>query len=276
MGPKYFWSKEVSFSPNYYGYVIDQVPTTSYQDVSDLSQLFAISRLTNKNFLGLIAGAFSDIIVVNLFSRPHLRVDGDYAQMVQINSQFGVNGFNTENYSQKANSNTSAIFVGEGDNGSALMGVFFSSDTQNRDYISPRRILRNEMKTILVADDLPINTQQVPFYLWQMNRNSTFIFGTQLNNWETKDHIDYKGYQQLRRELSPYFQGSSLITKFNPGFIYNVTNTSTPTTYDYQPLNNTNNNNSLTMVSAPWYFYFGLKKGKSAMDKFYTTYIDTI
>jgi len=276
MGPKYFWSKEVSFSPNYYGYVMDQIPVTSYQDVSDLSQLFAISRLTNTSFLGLIAGVFSDIIVGNLFSRPNLRVDGDYAQMIQINSQFGVNGFNTENYSQNINPNTSAIFVGEDNGGNSLMGVFFSSNTQNRDYISPRRILRNEMKTLMVADDLPINTQQIPYYLWEMQPNSTFIFGTQNNNWETKDHIDYKGYQQLRRELSPFYRGSSLITKFNPGYIYNVKNSSTPSSYDYEPLNNTNNNNSLTMVSAPWYFYFGLKKGKTAMDKFYTTYIDTI
>ena len=33
--------------------------------------------------------------------------------------------------------------------------------------------------------------------------------------------------------------------------------------------------NSRTLTSAPWYFYFGLKKGKSAMDKFVQQYLGT-
>jgi len=32
-------------------------------------------------------------------------------------------------------------------------------------------------------------------------------------------------------------------------------------------------NNNETITSAPWYFYFGLKKGSSAMDKFTKLYI---
>jgi hypothetical protein len=31
--------------------------------------------------------------------------------------------------------------------------------------------------------------------------------------------------------------------------------------------------NETTLTSAPWYFYFGLKKGASAMDKFTQLYI---
>jgi hypothetical protein len=31
--------------------------------------------------------------------------------------------------------------------------------------------------------------------------------------------------------------------------------------------------NQTTLTSAPWYFYFGLKKGASAMDKFTQLYI---
>ena len=279
MGPKYFWSKEVSLSPNYYGYIMDQIPTTSYQDVSDLSQLFAVSRLVNTNFLGKLLGAYTDKAVEDLFSRPHLRVDGDYAQMIQINSQFGVNAFNNENYSQTASVSTSPIFVGEDSTlfGNALMGVFFSSDTQNRDYISPRRIIRNEMTNIVVADELPVNTQRVPYYLWSADsKNSKYIFGTQYNNWDTESDIDAGLYQRLKRDNPPFFQGSSNIVKFTPGFMFSTTNTSTPTTFDYDPNNNYNSYPQKTLVSAPWYFYFGLKKGKTAMDKFYSTYIDKI
>jgi len=276
MGPKYFWSREVSFGPNYYGYVMDQIPTTSYQDVSDLSQLFAISRLTNNNFLENLIGGFSDFGVARLFSRPYLRVDGDYAQMIQINSQFGVNAFNNENYSQTPSLSTSPIFVGEDDDNNPIMGVFFSSNTQNRDFISPRRIDRNEMTNILVADYLPINTQRVPYYPWSSRTsNSQYIFGTQDNTWDTENDIDSIDYQQLKREQYPFYIGDSEIVKFTPGFMFSVTNSSTPTSFDYQPFAGPNHR-SKSMVAAPWYFYFGLKKGKTAMDKFYTTYIDTI
>jgi hypothetical protein len=53
--------------------------------------------------------------------------------------------------------------------------------------------------------------------------------------------------------------------------------TSVNAPYTYQPnWGPKTPTNGLTMVSAPWYFYFGLKKGKTAMDKFYSTYIDRI
>jgi hypothetical protein len=36
---------------------------------------------------------------------------------------------------------------------------------------------------------------------------------------------------------------------------------------------NLGGNNFTTVTSAPWYFYFGLKVGSSAMDKFRQTYL---
>ena len=100
--------------------------------------------------------------------RKNLKFDGDYSQLISINSELGVAAFQSTNYPDFNDpTKQNPMFIGC----DGTIGIFFSSDTQNRDYISPRRILRNEMKTILVADDLPINTQQVPFYLWQMNRN---------------------------------------------------------------------------------------------------------
>jgi hypothetical protein len=277
LGPKYFWSREVSLNPNYFGYIMDKIPTTSYQNISDLSQLFAVSRLTNTSFLGLLLNSFTDRAVADLFTRRNeptlLRVDGDYIQMVQINSQFGVNEFNNENYQETSSTSTSAIFVNTDDNNNSVMGVFFSSNTQNRDYISPRRIIRNEDTLIINADYLPINTQKVPYYLWGIKRESQYIFGSEKNDWDT-EIIKENGYQDFDRNVYPYYQGDSSVVKFNPGYIFSVGN-STPITYNYQP-NVGPNHKDKTMVSAPWYFYFGLKKGRTAMDKFYSTYIDTI
>lgn len=281
MGPKYFWSREVSLSPNYYGYIMDRLPVTSFQDVGDLGTLFAITRLTNTGFLGFLAGVFRDAIVFKLFNRPFGRVDGDYAQAIQINSQLGVSAFNTENYSQGTSLGDSAIFVGL-DNRiprQSIMGVFFSADTQLRDYISPRRIIRNQFTTIIRADDLPENSQRIPTYGWKSDINkSSYIFGSQENTWETQSFFEKFRYQDLRRDTDPFYQGNAEIVYYNPGYLFSVqSGTSITAPYTYQPKWGPKTpTNGLSMVSAPWYFYFGLKKGKTAMDKFYSTYIDRI
>ena len=47
LGPKYIWSKDVILSPNYYGYQMENLNTTSWNEVDNLSQIFIISRLVN-------------------------------------------------------------------------------------------------------------------------------------------------------------------------------------------------------------------------------------
>ena len=287
MGPKYFWTKDVTLDPTHFGYYVDQLNATSYGDVSGLLQLFAIARLTNDGFLGLLAGAFSNAPIQLLFSRPGSKVDADYAQMIQINSQFGVEEFTAENYPQGAGGTSSPIYVGSYeeslvlgiDVNRSMFGVFFSADTQQRDFVSPRRIIRDQDRLLIVADNLPTLSQRVPFYKWDVVYNSgsrdVTIFGEQTNNW-FKDYtgstgFDTENYQNFKRELLPYFEGDSLIVKDNPGFIYSIQSTSSN---KYQINNVSGNQNQRTMVGAPWYFYFGLKKGASAMDKFYQKYID--
>lgn len=285
MGPKYFWTKDVTLDPTHFGYYVDELNSTSYGDVSGLLQLFAISRLTNDGFLGLLAGAFSNAPIQLLFSRPGLKVDADYAQMIQINSQFGVEEFTSENYPQGAGTTTSPIYVGSYEESlgplnvnRSMIGVFFSADTQQRDFVSPRRIIRDENRLLIIADYLPTKSQRVPYYNWNMEYGTSSrgvtIFGEQTNNW-FKDYVSSgfsaETYQNFRRELLPYFQGDSLLVKDNPGFIYSVTG-GVPT--NYQINNVSGNRNQKTMVGAPWYFYFGLKKGASALDKFYEKYID--
>jgi hypothetical protein len=53
------------------------------------------------------------------------------------------------------------------------------------------------------------------------------------------------------------------------GYIYQRNNNGTYNTVPTTPTN------EYTLTSAPWYFYFGLKKGKSAMDKYVQQYLGT-
>jgi hypothetical protein len=76
---------------------MDKMNTTTWNEVTNLIQLFTISRLVNISFLESIFSS-GDAALTGYFSRDGQRVDGDYAQMLQINSQYGVSPLNEGNY----------------------------------------------------------------------------------------------------------------------------------------------------------------------------------
>ena len=280
MGPKYIWQSEVNKTPNYFGYQMNKFNSTSWNDDSGLLQLFVVSRLVNQNFLQrIISGVFGANSVGSLFSRDEDRVDGDFAQMLQINSQYGITPFTAENYPDDPSVvGDNPIYVGEDGNGDPVFGVFYSGFTSDRDLISPRRIDRTFTGSTLIADYLGTKSQEVPFFKWTNdswipNKKGLTIFGTQNNEWYTyggNPTVESKKYQEFDRRLSPFFRGKNNLLENAYGYIYQR---KLDGTYDIT-INGTPDN-SRTLTSAPWYFYFGLKKGKSAMDKFIQQYLGT-
>ena len=201
------------------------------------------------------------------------------SQMLQINSQYGIVPFTSENYPDDSNVvGDNPIYVSADKDGEPVFGVFYSGFSENRDLISPRRIDRTTTgaTTTLVADYLGTKSQVVPFYKWRNEAWSSgqpSIFGNQLNNWFTYDHtyvVDSSKYQELDRRLSPFFRGNDGLLQNAYGYIYqrNINGL-----YVTAPSSQPDNKDTLT--SGPWYFYFGLKKGKSAMDKFISQYLGT-
>ena len=280
LGPKFSWSKDVIKSIDYFGYQMDNIPSTSYNDVSDLTSLFIISRLANSKTFTL--GTLLDLTIAGLFSRAGLyqRVDGDYAQSIQVNSQYGITPFSAENYPDTGSVSTNPIYVGASvPTGEALFGVFFSGQTEARDLISPRRIDRNITGPVLIADYLGTKSQEIPFYKWQNQAwRPTFpqnnIFGDGQNGWYTDYSIAEGGfqtelYQNFDRLSFPLFQGNNSLIQNRRGYIFQGNNSG-----GYVPsINGTSSQNYRTLVSAPWYFYFGLKNGKTAMDKYTELYV---
>lgn len=261
LGPRDEFTKEISFSPEFEGYIIDTITTTSYKDPSDIINLFLISRLANANFLEQLLNA-GDGSVGQLFSRSQdnfisrtldARVDGDFAQMVSINSEYGVVPFLEGNYDD-------SITVSDD-----RFGIWFSSNTINR------RVLTNGVTTFGTNPEGPTNTfgysktQTVPYYMWKIEDNK--LFGTELNNWQT-EYIYSSGYQS-----DDFFNNNSTYMKPNSGYglgyIYNR-NANDPE-LDLYPVNNLNSGNF--KVGSPFYFYFGLKRGKSAINRYIQKYI---
>jgi hypothetical protein len=272
LGPKDNIIKNVCAQPEFQGYVLDRLKATSFQGVSDLIQYFIISRLTNASFLDRLL-SLGDSSISELFSRPAEKIDGDFAQLNSINNEMGVVPFSPESYSQDN------LFYGA--TPKPVVGVFFSSDTITRDYISPGREIFVDTSTKFGYNTFGHKTQQVPMYKWEIRQGdapSPSIFGGELNNWLTSPSdffiTPYQGIDRLND--STYFASEvKHPTGQRPGYIYNSIPLKdingnltgfTYTGYTTPPINAGNR----IVVGAPYHFYFGLKKGKTAFDIFVT------
>jgi len=262
LGPRDEFTKEIAFSPDFEGYIIDTITSTSYQNPTDVVNLFLLSRLANTSFLEQFSNT-GDASIGQLFSRElgtalsrffDARVDGDFAQMIAINSEYGVVPFLDGNYCDDA------ITVADD-----RFGIWFSSNTIDR------RVLTNGTTTFGTNPEGPTNyfgyekTQIVPYYMWYMNSNG--LFGTEYNNWQT-EYIFSSKYQG-----DDFFESNQPDMKPNYGYgkghIFN--RSATDPEYDYFPANNENSNNF--RVGSPFYFYFGLKRGKSVINRYIKKYI---
>lgn len=271
LGPRDEFTKEIAFSPEFEGYFIDTLTSSSYKDISTIINLFAVARLSNSNFLNQLLGA-GDASVGAIFSRElpdgltgtlladyisnpfDARVDGDFAQMVSINGEYGVVPYLDGNYPD-------SITV-EDDR----FGIWFSSNTANR------RIVTQGVTTFAPnVENGPVNpfgypnSQYVPYYMWHVNDNG--VFGTEQNSWHTETIFSsvYQG--------DDFYDGSGKYMRpdygYGLGYIYNKS--SSDPEFDSYPSNDPNGGNF--KVGNPFHFYFGLRRGKTAMNRYIKKYI---
>ena len=252
-------------------YVMNQMDSTSYGDPSDLINLFVISRITDEKFLQRIIGG-ADNGINQLFSRPDLRIDGDLAQLLSINSELGVIKFSPEFYQIVPNQLGPVEVLGTQSN--PVIAVWFSSTTEDlqvKDYLTPGRInFRTNDNSVNYPYPYGIKSQIVPFYQWKLTNQNT-IFGSELNNWATNyvDLVQDRYYQSQDRtslETPNYFRPltSSVSDLYARGYIFSVDAAGGYSTIGAS--------SSRFIVGAPFHFYFGLVKGNSALDKFKTKY----
>ena len=279
LGIKDDFYQEIIFDASAKAYIMKSLQPTSYSDTSDLVNLFVISRITSGGFLGQLLSGLNGSLN-KLFSRPQLRIDGDLAQSMSINSEYGVIPFSPEYYSVYGVTTDPVVILGSLDN--PTMGVFFSSttvDLQNKDFLTPGIIdFRPSNNVNAITYPYGIKSQYVPFYQWQLNQGSsgtsgsTSIFGSEKNNWKTNQSGIFKyKYQSLSRRNTgypTYFSGPNVALGdiYQRGYIFNV-NSSGILSYSMAGVQV----NSF-LVGAPNHFYFGLINGETALDKFKTKY----
>ena len=279
LGLKNNFYSEITFDPSTKAYVIPNLQPTSYADTSDLINFFVISRITDETVLARII-SLGDNSLNQLFSRPFgisvlgnidfkARIDGDLAQLLSINSEIGNVNFSPNYYNTD---NGTANILGSG--GDPIMAVWYSSttaDIQTKDYLTPGRIdFRSANNANYYPYNYGIKSQVVPFYQWKL-KNTNTIFGNQLNNWatDTNDIVQGKGYQSLDRvalNTPNYFRPltSNVNDMYARGYIFSM-----DASGNYSAIGASSDK---FIVGAPFQFYFGIMKGKSALDKFKTKY----
>ena len=276
LGPKDNIIKNICPQPQFQGYVMNRVSPTSYNSVADLLQLFTVSRLSNASWGAKILSS-GNASVGQFFSRESDRIDGDFAQLSSINSEFGVVPFTPEGYQNDS------LFYNKSKE--PIIGVFFTGETTDRDYLSPGRESFIDTAKKYGYETFGKKSQIVPMYKWELKKSTEkdsrpVLFGSENNDWYTKrtNNIMFSiEYQNIdRRKKNTYFPSPiTLPTTEQPGYIYaskiayDSNNNPTGFTYDgfYQIPNA-----APFIVGAPYHFYFGLKVGKTAMDKFITDY----
>jgi hypothetical protein len=304
LGPRTNYLQELVLSDEYDGYVVDKLKSTTFQDVSEMLNLLIITRLANSNFIDLMIGT-RGASIFNFFSRPRTTVDGDYAQMISINSELGVSPFEADIYADLPQTlgqvTINPVYFNTGSFKDVVFGIFYTADTQVRDYITPKRTIISD----LVPNNSPCAfnffgcfSQEVPFYQWEIKDNENApilnsIFGSQKNNWYTDNDTNLNSdgffsfrYQALDRTTtdSRYFRtNTSNETRDFNGFIYSIdrrpvgispyftTPMLNPLSYSQDP---NNPQPKMVTVGAPYHFYFGLKKGKTAWDRFSKKWIN--
>ena len=256
LGPRDEFTRQICTSPEFEGYLVDTLQSTSFNDTSELLQLFIISRLINSTFWGQALG-MGDASINKLFSRSEDRIDGDIAQLFSINSEFGVEGFSDDNYDD------STLYVAN--SGEGLVGVFFTANTENRIKLTPG--ITTFTPTLTNYYGYP-KTQEVPFYLWTLNDTNT-IFGSDKNDWDTG--LQGSGFYKYKYQTQSFYQApfSNYFNTTNygkKGYIFNSDSSGYSTNF---PPGQSNK----FLVGAPFHFYFGLNKGKSSMNRYITKYI---
>jgi len=282
LGPRVTYLQELVMSDDFDGYVLNKLNSTTYGDVSELLNMLIITRLANESFLSAISGQG----ILTFFSRTKLMVDGDYSQMLSINSELGVAQFQSINYPDNPPGEVNPVYYSTGGGGidSVVFGVFFSSNTQTRDFISPKRtiITPKALKGNSCGfNNFSVFTQVVPFYQWRIQNNPS-IFGNQKNEWNSKPIYDGTGFfshpYQLLDRMEPSSRYMNTIGNFEnqyfKGYIYSVKQNG-QLDYESSSIQRPIDEPTSFTTGAPFHFYFGLKKGKSAFDRFTTKWIDT-
>ncbi len=237
LGPITNYASELVPGVGYSGYIANYFTPTSYRDITDIVNFFVLSRNLELSYqtsiaiyqaiTSLLSGtgpilAFTNSPINHLFgdrnSNEESKVNADLAQLLSINSEFGVRPFSPSSYPTSGNLRIIILWDGLGVSYTGanviptpkmkfIVGVFFEASDRKRDAVTPKRLLWNQNAQLPFQPNDITNysqpTQIVPLYQWELDfenqanlmggflnipvpdPNTPVIFGSAKNDWKT-------------------------------------------------------------------------------------------
>ena len=261
LGPRNMFIKEICVDPelDVNCSVSKSIGNTSYQDINDLMEWVIASKEVKEQ---------GKLQVQDLFDkRSGGGMDGDIVQLLNFNSQLGIYGYDDEDQ------NSPYFPVGGVEYfdgaGPLSMNFVFSEDDEDTAIIEKDGTLLR--LCINSAGNLTETAQEVPFYKWDKRGDGFGGVGTNYTESQTWDRFDihrtkYQGgwdYVGLMEPRPSGIPAGGDPTDFINGHYYDGT--------ILPPIRECDDDNyadTKIPIGGPFFFYFGLRTGKTAWNKF--------
>lgn len=265
LGPRISWIKEVCFDPelDVNSSVVRNIGSTSFRYIDDLMEYVIQSKELKER---------GKLDVLDLFDkRGYGLIDGDVAQLLNFNTQTGIYPFEFEQQNSPYTSYYSTYFDKVGAIG---INLVYDIDNPNTPQIEPSGVTTR--KSLNTPGRLGETSQKVPYFMWDTDGHG---FGEVNNNGEMQSYYTGKVYNQRIQEI-----GANLNADPNQDIYddYYFDPYSLPPIRDCIEVNGVKkkyNDNykeytvngeqrHLMEIGTPFHFIFGLRKIKTAFDKF--------
>ena len=255
--------------------VTDQIGSTTFQDITDLVS-DAYNLKASQPWLNL----------GDLFARPEDEIGGDMAQALMQNSMLGVFGYETNTtttscdctvpptstipatgdieYPLPNNWNDTGVYV------DYAVNVNAGYDIQWRPHLftAGTPTIMTGMDIIdCLAYELSGSSQIVPYYLWRVDGSGGF--GTENNDWQYTTGPYQSQSDGWTIPSTPLINSGDY--QSNIGALNSLPQPGTPNDA-YPPM--TQNTGPSILFSQPLFYYFGLRPGETAYNKFIRLYVD--
>ena len=260
LGPRNMFIKEICTDPelDVNCSVSKSIGSTSYQDINDLMEYIIGSKEVKES---------GRLEVKDLFDRRGGgAIDGDIAQLLNFNSQMGIFGYDDEDpLSPYYPVGGVEIYDGAGPVG---LDFVFSQDDEDTEIVEKDGTLLR--LCINSAGNLTETAQEIPYFRW--DRQATTGFGDNTNgetqNWDrsTIHSTKYQGGWNFNGLMNSVPNGVNEPT----GTTENI-NTNYFDGTMLPPIRDCDHNNYASQqipLGGPFFFYFGLRTGKTSWNKF--------
>lgn len=261
LGPRNMFIKEICVDPelDVNCSVSKSIGNTSYQDINDLMEWVISSKEVKEQ---------GKLKVQDLFDkRGNGGMDGDIVQLLNFNSQLGIYGYDDEDQdSPYFPVNGAEYFDGAGP---LSLPFRFSEDDEDTAIVEKDGTLLRIC--INSAGNLTETAQEVPYYRWDKKGDgfggTTGGANSEKQDWSRNDiySTKYQGgwtYPGLM-EVDPYNDAGGDPTELINSHYYDGS-----ILPPFRECDDDNYSQTTVPIGGPFFFYFGLRTGKSSWNKF--------